>query len=1127
MQRISFGNSMKKTQRKDAFRNIKKRIVSFLSLCLVIMLGLGALLTTRYMGAGLEKKLAEYYGDRSFKNYEMVSSLGVSEKSLEKIRQTDGVIVAEGVIQADATISHKGRKISGTVLSQTKEVSVPELTEGNLPRGKAECVVGEDAAEVNDLKVGDKVKISLTGLDALGDEPPLYEKEFTITGLIHHPDYLRRRSVNTFVLPVEAFNKEATDGLYTNAFIRAEEPEKTGIFSDEYFEKMAGTTKNLEDLAEELGVDRTKEMKDEANSKIDEEWKKALEQMDEAQAKIDDGEAELNSKLASGRKELNDAQSELDSKIAKANKQLKNGSLKVPGYNKTIKELEKELDKKEKELDAAEKALKEFRKKFEDEIGDLEEVLKNVQYLLANFGKWDELPAYRIAEEKVAQFIINHEKAIEKLFIIINEKETMELAKKIDKYLGNKKLQNAITVLQQFTSAELIETANNVMAGGHFDKEFLEKLEKALNAILDIRSQLDAAQKKIDDGRAEIKKYRKKIAEGKKEAKKKIAAEQKKYQSKINAGWSKYYSEKAKYESKLEEAKMLLEENKEEAEKKLAEARAEVENMEPCRWITLDRRANSGYVDARSNLAAITSAGNVFGILFMIVTAIVCLSTLIIIIDEQKKLVGTSKAFGFHKGEILGKYLTFGASSAVVGSVLAAALAYALSSIVQVKYAESGMYQIGPAKSVFTPGITGLAALAILLVTIIASIIACGDILKSPASVLMKGEVLKKDKGKKKKEASKAGTLYSRLIMRNMAEDKARVFVTIAIIAFSCMLIGMGISMKLAYDGMSNKQISDVNKYDLKVTMNSNVTEEQSAKLNTVLASEGVKYLPAASKTMLYKWDGRIDGLQLICADPQKLGEFYAITDPKTKEPLEVPESGVLIQKRMNESYKMDIGDKLPILDSSLKENQAEVKGYFVNYVGRTVIASPAAYKSIFGKKHEDNSFFIILDGVDEDKLKKDLLAVTDEISFTEKDDFKTRFASVANLYNIIVILITGMAILISFMILTNLSNIFLTRRKTELSVMRVNGFSVKQAKGYLSKETVFTTGAGLVLGVLLGAILTPPVIGLLQQPDLEFVKSFHPIAWIIAVALEAVFAILINSVIFNKVKKLNLRDIA
>lgn len=1120
---------MKKTQRKDAFRNIKKRIVSFLSLCLVVMLGLGALLTTRYMGAGLEKKLADYYGDRNFKNYEMVSSLGVSEKNLEKIRQTDGVLAAEGVIQADATITHNGRKMSGTVSSATKEISVPELLEGNLPVGKSECAIGEDAAEVNDLKVGDKIKISLTGLDALGDKEPLFEKEFTITGLVHHPDYLRRKTVNTVILPLDAFNKEATDGLYTNAFIKAEEPEKTSMFSDEYFEKMSGTTKALEELAEELGVDRTKEMKDMANSKIDEEWAKALAQMEDAQNQIDDGEAELNSKLSSGRNKLNSAQSELDKKIANANKQLKNGSMKVPGYNKTIKQLEKELDQKEAELNAAEKALKDFRKQFEDEVSGIETILKKVQEAIENYQDIDDNPIYLAAEREVADYIIEHQTAIKKILDIANEEETMNLAKKIDDYLGNKKIENAIKVLKQINGDELVAMAESVKAGtGHFTKEILESLDKALNAILEVRDQLDAAQKKIDDGRKEIAKYRKMIKDGKKEAKKKIAAEKKKYQSKINAGWSRYYSEKAKYESKLEEAKLLLEENREEAEKKLAEAREEVEKMEPCRWIALDRRANSGYVDARSNLAAITSAGNVFGILFMVVTAIVCLSTLIIIIDEQKKLVGTSKAFGFHKGEILGKYLTFGVSSAIVGSALAAVLAYGLSSIVQVKYAESGMYQVGPAKSIFTPGITALAALAILLVTIIASIIACGDILKSPASVLMKGEVLKKEKAnKKKKEASKTGTLYSRLIMRNMAEDKARVFVTVAIIAFSCMLIGMGISMKLAYDGMTDKQISDVHKYDLKVTMNSNVTEEQSEKLNSVLASEGVKYLPAATKTMLYKWDGKIDGLQLICADPAKLGEFYAITDPKTKEPLEIPESGVLIQKRMNESYKMDIGDKLPILDTSLKENEAEVKGYFTNYVGRTVVASPAAYKSIFGKEHENNSFYIILDGADEEKVKNDLLAVTDEIGFTEKDDFKTRFASVANLYNIIVILITGMAILISFMILTNLSNIFLTRRKTELSVMRVNGFSVKQAKGYLSKETVFTTGLGLALGVILGAILAPPVIGLLEQPDLEFVKSFHPIAWIIAVALEAVFAILINSVIFNKVKKLNLRDIA
>ena len=229
----------------------------------------------------------------------------------------------------------------------------------------------------------------------------------------------------------------------------------------------------------------------------------------------------------------------------------------------------------------------------------------------------------------------------------------------------------------------------------------------------------------------------------------------------------------------------------------------------------------------------------------------------------------------------------------------------------------------------------------------------------------------------------------------------------------------------------------------------------------------------------------------------------------------------------MNESYDMNIGDKLPLLDGSLKENEAEIKGVFLNYVGRAVVASPEAYKKIFGKDHEVNAYYVKLEGADEEKVKSDLLAVTDELVFSDKDEFKKKFETVTGLYNIIVLLMAGIAVVISFMILTNLSNIFLNRRKTELSVMRVNGFSVKQAKGYLTRETVFTTAAGLALGLGLGALITPPVIAILQQPDLEFVKSFHPVAWITALSLELIFAVIINSMVFRKVKKLNLRDIA
>ena len=1006
-----------------------------MSLCLVVGLGIGALLTTKFMQAGSEKNFVDYYTARNFKNYEMISSLGVSEANLEKVRKVEGVTAAEGVIQADGSISFGDQKRNVTALSMTREVSVPELKDGNIPSTKSECMIGDDVAEVEGIKIGDKIKISLMGLDALSDEPPLYSKEFTVTGLMGHPDYIRRKADYIVVLPLEAFNKETFDGLYTRAFIRTEDPEGVSMFSDAYFEETQGFSNSLESLATELGDDRTKELKDEANAKIDREWKSAEEQLQAAENEIATGEATLETKLAEGRAELESAQSKLDKNVAKGKKEIKSGKAEL----KKAKAAKKKVDD---DLPKIKKMNEEERRKY-------------APVLLKDLAKITDVDK--------------------------NSKEYKELVKAYEK----EKKAAAGTTSDTDIYIFLYESNEKQIA-----KEIAKK-EKEIKA-----------------------------------AEKKLANEQSRYQKQIDDGWATYYSEKASYEAELQEAKATLAEKRKEAEDKIKEAREEVDKIEPCRWILLDRRANGGYVDANSNIRAVGSAGNVFGALFIIVTAIVCLSTLIIIIDEQKKLVGTTKAFGFFKREILGKYLVFGAAASVIGAILAVIGAYLISTMILTAQGKSGMYQGDAPHSVVTPGISIVSMLLIWSVTMIASVAACSGILRSPASMLMKGTILKR-KQKKKKEASGGGSLYSRLIMRNMMEDKARVMVTIGIIAACCILMGLSISMKLSFNGMIDKQIGDINRYDFIVTLNDEVTDEQSAKIASTLESNQAAYLPATSKGMLYNWGGKIDILQIVCADPERLGDFYAVVDPKTKEPVELPADGVIIQKRMNESYDMNIGDKLPLLEGTLKENEAEIKGVFLNYVGRAVVASPEAYKKIFGKDHEVNAYYVKLEGADEEKVKSDLLAVTDELVFSDKDEFKKKFETVTGLYNIIVLLMAAIAVVISFMILTNLSNIFLNRRKTELSVMRVNGFSVKQAKGYLTRETVFTTAAGLLLGLGLGALITPPVLASLQQPDLEFVKSFHPVAWIVALSLELIFAVIINSIVFRKVKNLNLRDIA
>lgn len=1165
---------MKKTQRKDAFRNIRKRIVSYLSICLVIMLGLGGVFITRYMGASIDAEATEYYDSHGFKNYELISSLGITDDDLAQIKDAEGVTDAEGIIRASGSLTRGDLNCNVELISATERISVPEVVEGSAPAAQDECMIGEDTALVRGLKIGDRVRLTIDDVsssagpdsknftdDEDGSEEAeadgamsdaLLTEEFTITGLMKHPDYLRRKSVDTVVVPWTAIDTEVTDGYYTHALVKAEEPEGVDIFSNRYFEKTAGTKQGLEDLTETLAVDSTARAKQKAYEYIDSEWEKALARLEESQAEIDDGEAQLNDELADARKKLNDAQALLNKKTKDYQKQIEAAQKKIKAAEKKIKDGEKQINDFKamlKQIDDNLPAIKaqaeEMRKQYK---GDLEADLKELaraREILDNNGRYADTDSqeFKDAVKELAQFISDRKDKIENIYNFVTSPEVMELAEIIEEKSGIR-ITEALEKVRAFDLEGYLKTVDAVLAEEGDINALISKTEELIRGIQDMLAKLDEISgyiKKYEDNRsslykqlaekekelkaakAELAAVKKKLADGKAL----LASEKSRRQAEINSGWNLYYSRKAEYEEKLEEAKALLATNREEAESKLAEAREEVEKIE-CRWLVLDRRANAGYVDIKSNIAAMNSTGLVFGILFMLISAIVCFSTLTIIIDEQKKMVGTVKAFGFLRHEVLGKYLVFGVSAAVIGCIAGILMALGLSGFVLKQYQASGMYQFGLPKSVVTPGLTAGACILMIAICAAATVIACSGILRSPASILMKGGTIKKNSGYRKKTSSgRSGSLYSRLIIRNMLDDKARVAISIVIIAFSTLLVGIGISMKLAYDGMSTRQVSDVYKYDVRVDLGDRITDADKQKMEEVMSSEGADYLPASYETHIFHLGDRLDALYVLTADPEKLGGYFAVNDPKTGEALEIPQDGVLAQKKMRESYGLGEGSTIRVLNSGLDECEADVKGEFQNYVGRVVITSPEGYRNIFGEEPVYNCYYVKAGSGGVEALRSGLLAVSDDVSFEVSADFARKFESVSFLYNLIVYVTTGIAILMSFMILSNLANIFLNRKKTELTVMRINGFSIKQTKGYLSKETVVTTIAGLVLGVVAGSILTPFVIRTMEQPDLQFIRSFHPVAWVAAVALEALFAAIINGLVFRKVKDLNFRDVA
>ncbi|MBP3729518.1 MAG: ABC transporter permease, partial [Lachnospiraceae bacterium] len=202
------------------------------------------------------------------------------------------------------------------------------------------------------------------------------------------------------------------------------------------------------------------------------------------------------------------------------------------------------------------------------------------------------------------------------------------------------------------------------------------------------------------------------------------------------------------------------------------------------------------------------------------------------------------------------------------------------------------------------------------------------------------------------------------------------------------------------------------------------------------------------------------------------------------------------------------------------------VQGVFNNYQGRLMIMSFAGYRALFGSECRPNTIYTIPNaaGAKDDTIFQKLPS---GFGLERSDSYLKRYSSLMNLYNAIVYLMIGMSVMLSFLVLTNLTNIFVSRKKKELIVMRVNGFNLKEAVGYLIRETVVTTAVGLIFGVAAGILIARMVTLMMEQPDVQLLRTPILKAWLYAAGLELLFALIIDWRAFRKVKTFSLSEIA
>ena len=981
---------MEKIQLIDALRNIKKRFVSFLSIVFIIMLGTGGFFMSRYSASSIADSAAEFLRQQNFKDYELASSIGITENDLKRLRAVSGIHSAEGAVVLDGSLYKDDQSFKVSLVSWTESVSVPVLVEGSRPVQESECAIGADFANDHGIRIGDRVFLKTP---SIYNVDPLLNEAFTVTGLVDHPDYVRANSTLTVILPLSAFNLEGMENRYTRAMLSAENADQENMFTASYSSSVEDITDRLRALLPSLQEDSSIDARRLANEQIDAEWEKAQEQIEEARTQIASAEAELEAQLASARAQLAYARSQLES----ARQQLLNGEAKLRDAEALLKAVHEvnallsgvdnsdmlyylntsiyyidayEYASTPEEKNTALYALQEHLNAPENSRKaeviqavygiNVREQAKNPANLPSLRNTMNEMRGVIMLKEAsendispadILSDVARFDSMLNAIETAPDEETRRQRKEEAAQFLSDPGVQVRLALADQYFGYNLQDTVDAAIYTDTYDEAALARLHAACARVRQARNTILNAESMVAQGRAQL-----------------------------NSGWAAYYAnlrlvnekeremreKEAEFRAQIEDAKKQLEEKIKEAEEQLAEARKKADSLE-ANWIIQERSVNYGYFDVLNNVSAASSMGYALGGLFLIVASLVCFSTLTIIIEEERKLVGTTKAFGFKNREILAKYLIFAVSAAALGSLLGIAMGCGITAFVTNMLSENKMYLFQINHISINPIETLVVCIGAIVLCAAVTVFACTGLLKTPAYYLMNG-VAKPDSKKQKKVLSGRchGSLYSHLVIRNMINEKTRVLISIVIIAGGCCIVGVGLSMKFAFEGMTKRQITDVTIYDYRIDYDSStVTEEQKQELEKSLEASGIRYIPISYTAHLFEKNDQLQALELLCCDSDELNDYFQIRST-SKKPLSIPSSGILVQNKLMESFGVKPGDTLTLYDSSLNTYQAYIEGVYLNYIGRNGICTKAGYREIFKEDPVDNCYFVLLNGTDE-----------------------------------------------------------------------------------------------------------------------------------------------------------------
>lgn len=688
-------------------------------------------------------------------------------------------------------------------------------------------------------------------------------------------------------------------------------------------------------------------------------------------------------------------------------------------------------------------------------------------------------------------------------------------------------------------------------------KEVDDAFAEADAQLADAKAQLDDAKQQLDDGWQEILDGEQELADAKAEIEEN---EQKLLDAKteIEEGWQELLDGEAEIadgeqqiaenEQKLIDGRADLEEGrqelddgwqeyedgKQEAEQELADGwqeimdgRDELASLERPEWYVLGRGTNVGYASFEGDCDRMESLSTVFPTMFFLVAALVALTTMTRMVDEERGVIGAYKALGYGRLRIASKYLIYAAVPSVLGSLFGIVLGN--QTLPRICWSAYLMMYRGPdLLVVHQPVFNTIGCVASAACTLGATAFACrSELRETPASLLQP----KAPKAGKRIFLEYIRPLWKRLkftqkvTCRNLFLYKRRLFMTIVGIAGATGLLLTGFGIKDSVSGIVEKQYSEIYLYDTIVSLKDNEVSDGAREILDGDSFDGWMTVMKKS-TDLMAGDASYSGYVLVPENAEDLGTYINLRDRKTGESVEFTEGSVLVTEKLAGLLGVDVGGTITIENESGRRVDFTVTGIVENYVYHYLYISPELYESEMNEPFEPSEIDAVCvetDGEARETIAAQLQEQEGVATAGFTEDTRASFDDLVESLNSIILVIIFCAGALAFVVLYNLTNINVTERQRELATIKVLGFRDGEVAGYIYRETSLLTILGCAVGLAFGVLMHSFVIQTVEVDMVMFGRTVEPLSFVYSALLTLLFAVIVDLVMYPKLKKIDM----